>query len=210
MPNIHGSVISNMRICYFSFVLCKVSIFLVFWTVGSPEEDKKKKKKRCRNGYDKRQKEKNLPLPSVLCSQCCWLTHFRVESALSLAKYCFRLERHIFRARGAHPRFSGLFMFPLFICTLFIWGNWERNACLSLFLSLRQTERIKSLVWEISPQFFVAFLSPVQGLVLEMCVNPDFCFFPPSEGVIAAEAVWNAASDLWHYGLFDPAASRSY
>lgn len=46
-----------------------------------------------------------------------------VESALSLTKYCFRLERHIFRARGAHPRFSGLFMFPLFICTLFIWGN---------------------------------------------------------------------------------------
>lgn len=46
-----------------------------------------------------------------------------VESALSLTKYCFRLERHIFRVRGAHPRFSALFMFPLFICTLFIWGN---------------------------------------------------------------------------------------
>ena len=60
--------------------------------------------------------------------------------SLSLTKYCFSLKRHIFRARGAHPRFSSLFMFPLFICTLFIWGNWERNACLFLFLSVADRE----------------------------------------------------------------------
>lgn len=66
-----------------------------------------------------------------------------VESALSLfqalTKYCFRLEGHGFRVRGAHPRLSGLFMFPLFICMLFIWGE-RGKECLPVWVFFsRQT-----------------------------------------------------------------------
>lgn len=106
----------------------------------------------------------------------------RVESALSLTKYCYRLERHIFWARGAHPRFSGLFMFPLFICTLFIWGNWERNACFFLFLSLVQTERFRVLRQKNIPQFLVLFLSPFHVSIM-WSLNQGL-FFPMGDSLL--------------------------
>lgn len=139
-------------------------------------------------------KKKTLSVPSVLCSQSSWLTRSvssqlsrsPLSFALPLAKYCFGLERHFFRVRGAHPRFARLFMFPLFICMLFIWGNWERNACLFLFLSLEQMERFRVQAEKYPPNCPLwslgILLSPTLGTVsMRTAGRFPFIFFPKRE-----------------------------
>lgn len=62
--------------------------------------------------------------------------HISLSFALPLAKYCFGLERHFFRVRGAHPRVRPPVYVPTFHLHAVYLGKLRKECLpLSLFVS---------------------------------------------------------------------------
>lgn len=105
-------------------------------------------------------------------------------------------------------------MFPLFICTLFIWGNWERNACpfllLLSYLFIYFYQRFESEIlfrplchlsrlscWWWSWLIFF-FNSRSEQLMLRQTDTSDVSHLIP-HGLIWTEKLWCAV--LWNNKL---------